>query len=164
VTDTNESLEDLRKRIIFSWHVQRGTTVWAPWGPSGWSAVVIRNVKCKWATGMRVKPTTLKDSGKGKVPLGRLVKRDPAQKGKDRPAFPPTEVFAEIAMAEETARAEKLARKEEKEAAQRLTEEPQESPPEDTDDASVSERKRISDERLQELLGLLGDESTTDDW
>ena len=164
MAEPNESLEDLRRRIIFSWHVQRGSTVWAPWGKSGWSAVVIRKAQRKWAIGMRVKPNTLKETAKGKVPVGRLVKRDPARKGKDRPEFTPDEVFAEIEAAEETARAEKEARIEEKAAQERLAEEPLEPSPENSGDELVPARKRISDKQLQKLLGLLNDDSTTDDW
>jgi hypothetical protein len=94
VTDTSDELTALRQRIMAPCHVHRGTTVWAPWGKSGWSAVVIKTTQRKWAKGMRVKPKTGEETAKGKVPMDRLLRRDPELKGKDRPGYPPDEVFA----------------------------------------------------------------------
>jgi len=89
----DEQLKDLRKRILLPWQVQRGSAVWAPWGKSGWSAVNVMKAQRKWAHGMRVKPQTGKETAKGKIPMDRLIKRDPKLKGKDRPQFTPDEVF-----------------------------------------------------------------------
>lgn len=91
---SEDQLTALQKRILLPWQVQRGSTVWAPWGKSGWSAVDIKKAQRKWAKGMRVKPNTGKEVAQGKVPLDRLLKRDPKLKGKDRPGLSPTEVFA----------------------------------------------------------------------
>ena len=90
-----DQLAELRKRILAPWMVQRGSTVWAPWGKTGWSAVEIKLAQRKWAKGIRVKPHNGKEVAQGKVPLDRLIKRDPKKKGKDRPEFPPSEVFSQ---------------------------------------------------------------------
>jgi len=89
-----DQLTLLRRRILLPWQVQRGSNVWAPWGKSGWSAVEIREPQRKWAKGLRVKPATGEEVAKGKVPIGRLLKRDPMLKGKDRPSLTPDEIFA----------------------------------------------------------------------
>ena len=96
MTEANEELTEVRRRILADFQVQRGSEVWAPWGKSGWSAVVIRKPLRKKADGMRVKPKTGEEVAKGKVPKDRLVRRDSALKGKDRPGFTPEEVFAHL--------------------------------------------------------------------
>jgi len=82
---------------------------------------------------------------KGKVRRSRLVKRDEAQQGKDRPTMSPSEVFPE-----ETAPAPKQAAKVAK--------------------AQEPERPRTPEEKeaklasLQKLMDLFDDDSTDDDW
>jgi len=102
---TEEQLAELRRRILLPWQVQRGSSVWAPWGKSGWSAVVVKTSQRKWAVGMRVKPATGDEVAKGKVPKGRLIKRDLSLKGKDRPEATPEEVFAPMEKADADAAA-----------------------------------------------------------
>jgi len=109
---TEEQLAELRKRILLPWQVQRGSSVWAPWGKSGWSAVVVKTPQRKWALGMRVKPATGDEVAKGKVPKGRLIKRDLSLKGKDRPEATPEEIFAPMEKADaEAAALKKQAKK-----------------------------------------------------
>lgn len=90
-----EQLMALRKRILAPFQAQRGANVWAPWGKSGWSAVVIMKAQRKWAKGIRVKPHNGEETAKGRVPMSQLISRDPKLKGKDRPSLTPAEIFAE---------------------------------------------------------------------
>jgi len=146
-------LKELRLRILAPFQAQRGTNVWAPWGPSGWSAVVILKPKCKWATGLRVKPNNGKEVSEGKVPLGRLLRRDPKLKGKDRPTFSPDVVFAHRKAEEE--------KKMEPEPAGVVTPPP---PPVETPEQKI---KRTASERLrraQRIVELFGSDTTPDDW
>jgi len=93
---TEDQLVALRQRILVDFQVQRGSAVWAPWGKTGWSAMVIKRLFRKKVEGMRVKPRTEEEVAKGKVLKDRLIRRDPKLKGKDRPEFTPEEAFAHV--------------------------------------------------------------------
>jgi len=78
--------------------------------------VVVKTPQRKWAQGMRVKPATGVEVAKGKIPKGRLIKRDPKLKGKDRPGATPEEIFAPLEKAEAEEKAIKKQAKVEAEA------------------------------------------------
>jgi hypothetical protein len=171
---TEEQTKALRKRILLPWQVQRGTTAWAPWGKSGWSAVIVRTTQRKWAKGVRVKPHNETETAKGKIPMERLLRRDPKLKGKDRPGCTPDEAFAFL---EE----EKAAKKPKTPSpavektdgtvewasardigTHRETAEQKQArlnPP-----ARQELTKEERQERAQRLLDLFDDDSTDDDW
>jgi len=144
----DETLEAVRKRILAPFQAQRGVPVWAPWGASGWSAVVILKPSHKWAKGLRVKPATGKEVSEGKVPLDQLIKRDQSLKGKDRPGFAPSEVFAHREPAEAEAEPEKIP--------EPVVEEPKPKP-----------KKKMSEagslKRAKKIFGLIGNGSFNDD-
>ena len=181
---SDEDLKDIRKRILADFQVQRGTNAWAPWGKSGWSAVEVRNPQRKWAQVHRVKPATGERSGKttGKVRKDKLVKRDPKLKGKDRPEFSPDEVFAKIdEYVEEQKKVKEAAKDAPTKPGDRVQwasgadigtwrETPEQRharlhpPGWKPDSEKTPEELAAQQKKLEELLDLLGDDSTDSDW
>lgn len=148
-----DDLPALRKRILFPFQIQRGSRVWAPWGVSGWSAIEVVSPSRKWAKGYRVKPATEERGAKAKIPLDRLLKRDPSLKGKDKPEHSPDDVFAHMPKPE----------KKPKEP------EPPPTPPSpppptkpEKPEKPLTEKQRLK--RIQHLLDLFPEQLTTDDW
>jgi len=88
-----QAIAELKLRRRVDWQVQKGFTGWAPWGESGWSAVVVTTANYRWCQVNRVNARTEEVVAKGKVKRDRMLARDPEQKGKDKPGVPPTEVF-----------------------------------------------------------------------
>jgi hypothetical protein len=81
-------------RALMPHEIHRGGSYWAPWGDSGWSAVVVQRLGHKRARVERVNPRTLEAADtKGWARLDEMVKRDPKAKGKDRPTTPHEELF-----------------------------------------------------------------------
>lgn len=82
-------------------HVYEGGHYWAGMGETRWGAVTIIKKKRKSAEVDRVNARTNETTKRGaKVKVDRLVKRDPKQKGKDKPTCPPSEVFVNVAKPE----------------------------------------------------------------
>jgi hypothetical protein len=141
---SNEQLQAVKSRILLPWQAQRGSHVWSPWGTSGWSAVEITKPSRKWAKGVRIKPNTGEQGAKAKVNLERLVRRDPALKGKDRPGFTPDEVFAHLDEHDAKEKAEQEERERQRQVAERKKLERAEAPPKpkkETAGGSFSESK-----------------------
>lgn len=89
-----EALKALKVRVLLPWQVGTATHAWAPWGDSGWSAVEIKGLAPKWCRANRVNARTGEVvATSAKVRRSRLLKRDPEQLGKDKPALSPSEVF-----------------------------------------------------------------------
>jgi len=87
------AIQEAQDRVAFEWRIYEGQHYWAPWGESGWSAVVITRLKRTWCRVSRVNPRTgALTTNKGRVRRDLLVKRDPALQGKDRPMVVPTEI------------------------------------------------------------------------
>src|SRR3990167_1181484 len=79
-----------------------GMNAWVAWGDSGWSAIKIVSIGRKYAKVERVNPKTGKFiTRKAKAKISELVRRNPRKKGKDKPAAPPKEIFAEQRKQEE---------------------------------------------------------------
>ncbi len=101
----------MEHRPLDTWHIREGGNYWASWGSKGWTAVLVISVARKWAKVRRLDPKTgaLKKRT-SKVRLDELVKRDPKQKGRDKPKVGPADVFAGVrssrARAEEAKAAE----------------------------------------------------------
>ena len=140
------ALKEAQGRVRFEWQVMVGQHYWAPWGNSGWSAIILTKLSRVWCRASRVDPRTSDvTTHTGKVRRDRLVKRDPALKGKDRPVGSPEEIVPQTVPAEpEPETASTLAPKPEVERSQ-------------------AEQAKI-DADVAKLLGLLDDESTADDW
>jgi len=169
-----DQLKALRIRILLPWAVLRGSTVWAPWGKSGWSAVVIKTTSRKWAKGMRVKPHNEKETAQGRVPMERLIKRDPKLKGKDRPELTPDEIFAKPDKAPVEEPPEDYSstpaawantrdagtHRETPEQKHRRLHPPGWKP----DSEMTQEEIAARNESIRKLLDLIDDNSTTDDW
>jgi hypothetical protein len=151
----SEDLAALRKRILLPFQIQRGSRVWAPWGVSGWSAIEVVKPSRKWAKGYRVKPATDERGAAAKIPLDRLLKRDPAQKGKDKPEQTPDEVFAHVPK-------EEPKKEEAKKPAPTPPPTPSAPSPPPPPPKPVSEKERAKG--IQRLIDMFGDGSTTDDW
>jgi hypothetical protein len=179
----NAQLQEHRKRILLPWQVQQNSTVWAPWGKTGWSAVVVKTPQRKWAKGMRVKPHNGKENGKGKVPMDRLIKRDPELKGKDRPDFTPEEIFAplqEIAEKVETLAEQPVVVPEEEDdghvewahardmGTHRETDRQRQArlhPPGRKPEEEMTPKEiKARDKRMDKILDLTGDDATDEDW
>jgi len=140
-----EALAALIRRRRFDWQVTLRFTGWAPWGVSGWCAVVVTRAHHKWCHVNRVNPRTEKMTSVGKVLRARIVHRDPELKGKDKPHVPPTAVFEELS-------APPVA--------------PLETPP-DAIERTTRKRRENPVERVidpAKLLDLLDDQSTESDW
>jgi len=137
-------LAELRcDRFLADWSVCKGTTAWAAWGGSGWSAVTIITPARVWATAKRVdarsgEPVTEKTAH---VRMDRLVRRDAALKGKDKPTLLPSEVFPQ----------------EDDDGEQ----EPAEPEATETRPPEIVDAVR---KRLPKLMDLVGDDATIDDW
>lgn len=146
MSDTDD-LVKLRDRILLPFQIRRGSNVWAPWGVSGWSAIEVVTPSRKWAKGYRVKPATNERGPQGKVPLDRLLKRDPSLKGKDKPEHTPDEVFAHVV-------------KESPPEPKKPVEERPAPPPEPVKPLSEKEQRK----RMKKLLDMFADGTTTSDW
>lgn len=158
--EIDDELRSVRARILLPWQVYRDTTAWAPWGKSGWSAIRIKTTSRKWASGIRVKPHNNKDSGKGRVRIDRLVKRDPELKGKDRPAFTPEETFAVLNKQEAKEKSEKKKVKQ----AQQVVEIKSEPIVEEKRVVRPPRSKNKTDRNIERLFASLKDDTTSDDW
>ena len=87
-------LAEVKRRWIIPWEVGPKTRAWAPWGATGWSAVDIKATSRVWCRANRVDPRTgATVSTTAKVRRDRLIKRDPALKGKDRPPVRPEDAI-----------------------------------------------------------------------
>jgi hypothetical protein len=140
------ALAEIKGRVRLDWQVTLGHSYWAPWGDTGWSAVVITRLKRVWCRARRVNPRTEETTTtKANVRRDRLVKRDPDLKGKDRPAFPVDALFSSVAEEPEPI--------EEPEPAPK----PQPKP-------LTPEEKAAQAQRMSGLMSLLDDDSTTSDW
>jgi len=145
------TLTALRHRIRVDFQIQSGSKGWAPWGETGWSAIVVTTPHYKWCRVKRVNPKTGEVVAKGKVLRKKIVSRDPEQKGKDKPSLPPTEVFVDKPDAEPTA------------TPSTLQEAPTPSgwkPPQ----ARTPEEEAEHAAKMERLMSLLDDESTAEDW
>jgi len=132
-------LQEAQDRVRFSWQVCVGKDYWSPWGTTGWSAVVLTKLNRVWCEATRVDPRTQKVvTRSARVRRDLLVRRDPTKKGKDRPPAGPEEI---------------LPPKEE---------EAIDSPP--LVSRVQDEEKRVPRSRVSELVALLADKSTVDDW
>ena len=143
------ALTALQKRVRLDFQIQKGSTGWAPWGESGWSAIVVTTPNYKWCQVKRVNARTGEPVAKGKVLRARVVSRDPEQKGKDKPSLRPDEVF------------------------EGMNDEPIESASEDAVEAPTAsepevpltpEEKAARAASVADLLGLLDDDSSDEDW
>jgi len=143
-----EALRALRLRLRCDFQVQTGSKGWAPWGASGWSAIVVTKAHYKWCRVNRVNSKTGEVAAKGKVRRDQILSRDPEQKGKDKPSQPPGDVFVPKPD-EETSTP---------------TPTPQKAPVEPTKVPSSAEEMATKVVRIDELLGLIDDDSTSDDW
>lgn len=146
------ALKETQQRVLLPWYPQPKTTAWAPWGTSGWSAVVVTTVNHKWVRVRRVNPKTEERVAKGKARKNRLVRRDPELKGKDKPAQSPLEVFPDLDEAQagqddsDTMTALPVSRRDRPK--------PVLTPEEQAQKAA----------RVEQLIGLLDDDSADDDW
>jgi len=78
-------------------HIYEGGDYWASWGSKGWTAVRVLNVKRKFADVERINPKTNKTKSRNaQVRLDEMVKRDPKQKGSDKPSEGPGVIFKQI--------------------------------------------------------------------
>jgi len=143
-----------QSRIFVEWQVQRRTRAWAPWGDSGWSAVIVNDRRRTRARVDRVNPRTNEPTAKGSVRCDELVRRDPDLKGRDRPAFAPSHVFEGIRRVRAQIKEERVKRRSMNE-----TEETSE-----TEETPTVVDDRPPEERLKRLLALTDDEATAEDW
>lgn len=75
--------------------VMIGKDFWAPFGTKRWSAVRVLSITDGIAEVTRVNASSNEPkTRRSKVKTARLVKRDPNQKGKDKPAATPEEMFS----------------------------------------------------------------------
>lgn len=82
---------------ILPHQVYEGGDYWASWGSKGWTAVRITSVRRKFAQVERINAKTNETKSRtAKVRLDELVRRDPKQKGTDKPEEGPDEVFASV--------------------------------------------------------------------
>ncbi len=136
------ALKDAKSRVPCEWQACVGKEYWVPWGNFGWSAVVLTKLSRIWCRASRVDPRTGEVTTKrGRVRRDRLVRRDPALKGTDRPVGPPDEIVPPPAPAE---------------PAPALTQAP--TPP------CPKPEVEHTPARVARLLDLLDDDSTTSDW
>ena len=141
-------LRALRLRLRCDFQIQDGSKGWAPWGTSGWSAIVVTKAHYRWCRVNRVNSKTGEVVAKGKVRRDQILSREQDQKGKDKPSRPPGDVF--VAKPDEE-----------------ITEEApinQEAPVKPERIPFTEEEMAAKAARIDELLGLVGDDSTTDDW
>jgi hypothetical protein len=91
------ALAEAKKRVRASFQVQRGFTGWAPWGETGWSAVIVDDPGRVWSRVSRVDPRTngprAEEAPTGKVRREKLIYRDPEKTGADRPPGVPTDYW-----------------------------------------------------------------------
>lgn len=150
------AVKEAKARVSFEWQICVGAAYWAPWGPQGWSAVVVTKLLGHiWCRADRVNPSTGEVAPtKGRVRRDRLVKRDPALKGKDRPAAGPDEIVPLPEPDEPD---------EPDEPEPELAPEPRVEQPEKIPE--TGEERAARAERLTHLLDLMiDDKSTTSDW
>lgn len=143
------ALTAIRKRIRLDFQIQKGSTGWAPWGESGWSAITVTTPNYKWCAVKRVNPRNNEPVAKGKVLRARIISRDPEQKGRDKPSLRPDEVFEHM-NDEPTAPASEDA-----------VEAPTASEPKTP---LTPEEKAAREASVAKLLGLLDDAATDEDW
>jgi hypothetical protein len=144
------AVKEAKMRVSFEWQATVGHPYWAPWGKSGWSAVVLTELKRVWCSAYRVNPSSQATTAtKARVRRDRLVKRDPALKGKDRPPEGPEIVAPKPGPMWEPAAPEP----EPAVVAPTKPTEPERSPEEQMDRA-----KKVAD------LFELTDSNTSDDW
>jgi hypothetical protein len=140
------AVAEAKARVRFEWQVSVGQAYWSPWGEDGWSAVVLTELKRIWCRARRVDPRTGEvTSEKAKVRRDRLVKRDPALKGKDRPPDRPSVIVPPATRPAETAAPVP------------------ELCPTPTVERTPGEQACVN-AAVAELLKLLDDDSTTSDW
>jgi len=97
------AVEEARGRVLYDLRIDVDQPYWYPWGKTGWSAVVVTELGRIWCSASRVKPRTGEIVSKnGRVRRDRLVRRDPALRGKDRPAGTPPEIVPAPAAPAET--------------------------------------------------------------
>ena len=147
------ALKETQKRVMLPWFPQPKTTAWAPWGTSGWSAVVVSVVYHKWARVKRVNAKTGETVATGKARKDRLVKRDPALKGKDKPAQSPLEVFPDLDAAQ--------VGQDDSDAVAALPASQAHKP---VAAAQTPEEKKRRLQCVHKLLSTLDDDGTDDDW
>lgn len=140
------ALAEARSRVSLEWQACTGKPYWAPWGNSGWSAVVLTELSRVWCRASRVNPRTGEvTTEQGRVRRDRLVQRDPALGGKDRPAGSPKEIVPPPAPAES------------------VEPEPEDPVPKPGVERTPERQVEI-DATTKKLLELLDDGSTINDW
>jgi len=133
--------------------IRVGGTYWSAFGDKRWSAVRVIGLGYRLAKVERVKPhNQVVIHRKGKARRDEMLPRDPAKKGKDKPTELPSVVFTRVREMREEDKAKRKEKKEEP-----VVPEPQPKPA----PRPTSESRQL---RIAELLGLLDDDSTTDDW
>ena len=82
---------------VMPYNLAIGGDYWASWGSKGWTAVRVTDVKRKFAKVVRVDPKTNESKKRdAKVLADEMVKRDPAERGADKPDDGPDVVFADV--------------------------------------------------------------------
>gem|GEM_PF-6502210 len=135
-------VEEAQARLLLPWQVGPRWTCWAPYGDGAWSAVEIVSTSRVWGRAKRVDPKTGEEaaSRRANVRLGRLLRRDPALKGADRPGCRPDELWP--------------------------SEEPGEDEEGNAKDVTIlgEPSRPLTAEARANLLAMIPDDSTTDDW
>jgi hypothetical protein len=76
--------------------VSAGLPAWAAWGDTGWRCVRVLSVGRKFVKIQRENPRTGEIiARRGKARIAEMVKRDPRQRGRDKPGQTPAEMFAQ---------------------------------------------------------------------
>ena len=132
------------------WLVQARTTIWAPFGQTGWSAIEVTEVSRVWGRGHRVNPSSQKHGAKGKFRIEWVISRNPKLKGKDKPHVPPSIALAHLKVKKEL---EPVPMKKEI-----VVEEPKPVVQRTPKEESATRKK------LNKLFDLLKDKSTDEDW
>jgi hypothetical protein len=143
------ALTALRKRVRMDFQIQKGSKGWAPWGESGWSAILVTTPHYKWCEVKRVNAKTGEVIARGKVLRARIVRRDVEQMGKDKPSLLPGDVFEGL-LDEPTAPEPEIA---------------EEAPTTPEPEAALTpEEKARRAASVLKLLDLLDDGTTDEDW
>jgi len=138
--------------------IRKGGCYWAAWGTTGWSAIEVTDVKRKFVQATRVHPKTNERVKTGcRVRISKLLERNPALKGKDRPNNSPPEVFAVVEALEAPAPVPPPPPAPEPEPA------PEPVPAPVAVERTPEERIRLR-AKLVALLDGFEDDSTEDDW
>jgi len=150
---SDDQLKALRQRQLTKWMLHAGSNVWAAYGDTKWSAIVVLDVGRVWGRGRVVNPRTGETKKDGrKFHLGRCLKRDPKKKGSDKPGLPPSKVFAQV---KEQERREKEIKREQS-MAPRASSLPRARTP--AEEAAAAERVKRLIERFH------GEDDVADDW